>query len=1349
MAAVSVGEINAKLTADTKGYTTGLNKAGAQTATFSKQVGGNAAQMASFSQQLAATGAMLTNLSKSSAAMSGAAVSGASAMAVSQGQLNATTTATTALADESQTLAESLKPVEQNAQAVGRVAAEATKGGMTSMMAMAADLAVVLTATGFAAQYMAAKIATITGITATVSGKIPGLSKAITAVGLTSRVASRSLSGASASMAAAGTVAGAAGAEVAKSASRTALAFGVMGQAGGGLLKVLGKLGGPVAAALVIGAPMALKSAKATSEMNEQLNAMKVQFEGAEGAAVAWATRTAQGYQLTSMQAASAAAQFGAFFDAAGTSAKTSLALSSSLVELSTDIASFRNLALDEAIQKTTAALAGEYEPMRRIGILLNESTVASKAYEEGWADVGAELTEGQKVLARTALIIEQTDKIQGDAARTAFGYANQTRQLQANSGRLAEEVGKLGLPFITFGKIIANIVVFSLAEFARTISTVVGAIFGLVASVGKIPGVAQVFGFLGKSIAALSGANADSKKTTNDLAAALAAVRVEAVSSKAAIEAFRKALDEGNYAQAEAKLQTIESINARQEQLVVEAAAAKETDKGKSSILDYVKATLRMNSTMYTTTALTKDQRNVMGATISVTKEQAQEFDKLEGEYREAIKALETKIRLDERQNEIIQQTTFKIHALEYATKALKELQDQAAADMSDVISAYDSLSSAKERATEATSSLHKLEKERAEFVKKGAVDQDKVTAATDRYKSAQEKVTDTLARRVEIEKELAKLTAPATQKEITAAVLDHEQAVRDLRSAELDLLDALDQQAAAHQSVIDIGNEIIKTDKEIAKNAQVVADAIAGVAGQLTGFAKDLQSSIESVLDPTKEWNKEVEKTTDNLDKVIDAQNSYAKAAEIFGINSAAATHALNSLNRAQADAKKKNDDNSNSLAKLRANLQKNIQFMKDWKNNLTKISEKAGPEIAQAFANLGPEWAGAIGEAANMSAEQLKSTWGPIFQEMGDAKSVKGVVKLANALGDTGIDQEWLNGKLEEGIELQDTLTGLRKDHTAAQRDAERADMAVAGAIAEVTRKTWAADEAQIALNATTNKGIIVTAEIAGLTRDLAKADQDVAAAIHDQNTAYDALLKSQAGDPEWHRKLAEFDERIAAARTAESAALKDVVTRQYEYGTALDVSNGIRRSDLEILQGKLKVLQDAGFLPDEIQKTLKIDVQTGAIGALSTKLDVPPALLAQVGISIGAKTAEELINKALPIAQAIIDNMAKAWMVSAPSGGTSFPGGRNTPFQPSQHGSIMPPTGGPFPMLLHPGEIVAPMRDILGLGAEMGGGGGGGDTYYIDLGGFIGDRRQLIDALHEGLLSKKRRSGQLGL
>lgn len=169
----------------------------------------------------------------------------------------------------------------------------------------------------------------------------------------------------------------------------------------------------------------------AASDLAEALNKSRVIFGDASRAVEAFAD-TADSIGLARSEALAAVSDFGALFTASGLAEGEAAKLSIRMTTLAADIASINNIPIDEALLRLRAGLVGEAEPLRRIQVLINEATVSTKAYELGIAAAGDELTEGQKVQARYALILEQTTKQQGDFARTADDLANAMRKARA-----------------------------------------------------------------------------------------------------------------------------------------------------------------------------------------------------------------------------------------------------------------------------------------------------------------------------------------------------------------------------------------------------------------------------------------------------------------------------------------------------------------------------------------------------------------------------------------------------------------------------------------------------------------------------------------------------------------------------------------------------------------------------------------------------------------------------------------------------------------------------------------------------------------------------------------------------
>ena len=104
-----------------------------------------------------------------------------------------------------------------------------------------------------------------------------------------------------------------------------------------------------------------------------------------------------------------AAATFGIFGKSAGLAGEELTSFSTEFVTLASDLASFNNTSVDQAITALGAALRGESEPIRAFGVLLNDATLKAKAMEMGIYSGSGTLTAQQKVLAAHKVILEQT----------------------------------------------------------------------------------------------------------------------------------------------------------------------------------------------------------------------------------------------------------------------------------------------------------------------------------------------------------------------------------------------------------------------------------------------------------------------------------------------------------------------------------------------------------------------------------------------------------------------------------------------------------------------------------------------------------------------------------------------------------------------------------------------------------------------------------------------------------------------------------------------------------------------------------------------------------------------------
>jgi hypothetical protein len=160
-----------------------------------------------------------------------------------------------------------------------------------------------------------------------------------------------------------------------------------------------------------------------------------------------------------------AASDIGLVLKAGGFDSGKAAETSNTLARLAADASSFYNKSLEESLQKIKSGLVGEAEPLRAFGVLLSEDAVKAYAYAHGIAKVGEELTEAQKVMGRSALIMKGLSTAEGDLQRTQGGFANQSRELWGRFENTLSEIGQRLLPGI-------NIVMQSINTVAADLGT-------------------------------------------------------------------------------------------------------------------------------------------------------------------------------------------------------------------------------------------------------------------------------------------------------------------------------------------------------------------------------------------------------------------------------------------------------------------------------------------------------------------------------------------------------------------------------------------------------------------------------------------------------------------------------------------------------------------------------------------------------------------------------------------------------------------------------------------------------------------------------------------------------------
>jgi hypothetical protein len=208
-------------------------------------------------------------------------------------------------------------------------------------------------------------------------------------------------------------------------------ASGGMSNFVGNLKKVGAAMGATFAASQV--AAFAKESIMAASNMAESLSKVQVVFGEGAAEVEAFGKSAAQNLGISNQAALEAAGTYGNLFQAFGLGQGESQKMSTSLVQLAADMASFNNTSIDQAITALRSGLSGETEPLKRFGVALSEVRLKEEALRMGLIKTtSGTLPVAIKSQAAYSLILKDTALAQGDYARTADGTANTMKTLQA-----------------------------------------------------------------------------------------------------------------------------------------------------------------------------------------------------------------------------------------------------------------------------------------------------------------------------------------------------------------------------------------------------------------------------------------------------------------------------------------------------------------------------------------------------------------------------------------------------------------------------------------------------------------------------------------------------------------------------------------------------------------------------------------------------------------------------------------------------------------------------------------------------------------------------------------------------
>lgn len=121
--------------------------------------------------------------------------------------------------------------------------------------------------------------------------------------------------------------------------------------------------------------------------------------------------------------------------------------MSQQLTQLGYDISSFYNTSVEEAMQRLQSGLAGELEPLRRLGYDLSQAKLEAVALSLGIDKAVSSMTQAEKAELRYYAIMTQVEQVHGDMGATLAAPANQMRIFKSQVEQAARSLGNIFIP--------------------------------------------------------------------------------------------------------------------------------------------------------------------------------------------------------------------------------------------------------------------------------------------------------------------------------------------------------------------------------------------------------------------------------------------------------------------------------------------------------------------------------------------------------------------------------------------------------------------------------------------------------------------------------------------------------------------------------------------------------------------------------------------------------------------------------------------------------------------------------------------------------------------------------------
>lgn len=279
------------------------------------------------------------------------------------------------------------------------------------------------------------------------------------------------------------------------------------------------RYGAAAVAAAGVGAVGLFKLGSAADSQAASQSALNQVLGESSAAVLAWAEDSVTAVGLSKRAALDATTSFGSIAKAGGLAGEAVSAFAIEQTQLAADLAAFKNVSPEQALQDLQAGYAGSTEVLRKYNIYLDDNTLKQALARETGEKVTGTLTAQQKIIAIHSEILRQSTDMQGQWNREIGSAAAQQAMFKASLEDLAAGIGQGVLPVMTGLLGGLNSVVGAFNDLPSGVQSGVGSLAAFAtAGVGTVGAIAVVAGQLLKLRDSFTSVGADGARSLTAL---------------------------------------------------------------------------------------------------------------------------------------------------------------------------------------------------------------------------------------------------------------------------------------------------------------------------------------------------------------------------------------------------------------------------------------------------------------------------------------------------------------------------------------------------------------------------------------------------------------------------------------------------------------------------------------------------------------------------------------------------------------------------------------------------------------------------------------------------------------